>query len=225
MNTKNCEKKQDCLDGLYWYDNYETAHKVDGYNFLQRYTTTFTTETLIRNEKVKGYHPTELFNKVLFEITGETFNSNNWRKGDDDIIVNWTSAKEHTYCICCHEIGTLYFIKHRNKDIQIGVGSECIKKIDVKLAKQLTHELCSTCNERPLDLRTKLGKEGFCDYKCKYILIRIGNWKCEFKKHKGKTYDEIFEKDVGYLEWLYVNVEKLHPAIIDWIKVKLRITE
>ena len=187
MNTKNCEKKQDCLDGLYWYDNYETAHKVDGYNFLQRYTTTFTTETLIRNEKVKGYHPTELFNKVLFEITGETFN--------------------------------------QNKDIQIGVGSECIKKIDVELAKQLTHELCSTCNERPLDLRTKLGKEGFCDYKCKYILIRIGNWKCEFKKHKGKTYDEIFEKDVGYLEWLYVNVEKLHPAIIDWIKVKLRITE
>jgi hypothetical protein len=224
MNTKTCEEKQDCLDGLYWYNNYETAHKDDEYNFLQRYTTTFTTETLIRNEKVKGYHPTELFNKVLFEITGETFNSNNWRKGDDEILVNCMDDIQKTYCICCHEIGTLYFIKHRKKDIQIGVGSECVKKIDVELAKQLTHELCSICNEKPLDLRTKLGKAGFCDYNCQH-LNRIGNWDCKFKKHKGKSYNEIFEKDVGYLEWLYLNVEKLHPRIIEWIKVKLRITE
>lgn len=49
---------------------------------------------------------------------------------------------------------------------------------------------------------------------------RVGKWKCYFKKHKGRTFNEIFVIDKGYLIWLYENIKNLNSDIREWIEIK-----
>jgi hypothetical protein len=198
MNTKACvkEDKTDIMKGVSYNGDYWYRH-----------------------DKAGG-HYSEVFNKTVNNLVYEPFLPNNWKACKE--TENIDDEEDIKYCICGHDVKVLHFIEHRHKGVVIGVGSSCIGKIDKKLWKQLTKELCSMCNERPLDLRTKLGKEGFCDYNCQY-LNKIGTWECKFKKYKGQTYNEIFEKNIGYLEWLYENIDNLHPRIVEWIQVRLQI--
>jgi len=194
MNTKTCDKN-DIMKGVSYNGEY-----------------------WFRNEKAGGNYR-EVFNKTVNNLVYEPFLPNNWKACKETEYIDDDDIK---YCICGHDVKVLHFIEHRHKGVVIGVGSSCIGKIDKKLWKQLTKELCSMCNERPLDQRTKLGKAGFCDYNCQY-LNRIGTWECKFKKYKGETYNEIFEKNIGYLEWLYENIADLHPRIVEWLEVKLQV--
>ena len=56
--------------------------------------------------------------------------------------------------------------------------------------------------------------------KRKEKIEKIGNWRCYFHKYKGQTYNEIFEKDRGFLMYLHEYVKELNERIAEWIEYK-----
>ena len=51
---------------------------------------------------------------------------------------------------------------------------------------------------------------------------KVGTWTPLFGKYQGQniTFNEIFEKDKGYLKWCYEKCERLNEKIVEWIEYK-----
>lgn len=58
--------------------------------------------------------------------------------------------------------------------------------------------------------------------KKKEKIEEVGTWTPLFGKYQGQniTFNEIFEKDKGYLKWCYEKCERLNKKIVEWIAYK-----
>jgi hypothetical protein len=107
---------------------------------------------------------------ILQLITKEKFNPIDWKYCPE---YNQTESR----CICTQEIKHQFVIKHMKTGYRFQVGSECVKKVNERLATCLNalkegKGFCSRCDEVLCDMRLKSYKEGLCEECFKYSTCR-----------------------------------------------------
>src|SRR3989338_1484381 len=111
----------------------------------------------------------ESLRKAIEKITGKNFTQ---CRDDFSFVYSYEDNEIEDKCLCGKDIKKLYFIKHRGNNTLYTVGSECIKKFNNHLVK---------------DMNTQ-------DFMHSSIL--------NFGKYKGMTYNLIYQKDPAYIKWL-----------------------
>lgn len=104
----------------------------------------------------------------IIKCFGE-FNKDDWEHVYDsnNKVLNFNDDREGKFkCICSHNIFELNFLRNKKFNIILLMGSECINKIDSKLAKQ--KKVCKICHSACFgDCRKQPIRSGFCSNMCK----------------------------------------------------------
>ena len=98
----------------------------------------------------------------------------------------------------------------------------CLKQERDKNKSKEEIEMDEKREKERIEYEEKKRKEiiEYAEKKRKEKIEKVGTYTCNFKKHRGKTYNEIFEEDSKYLKWLYETILNLDERIVEWIEYK-----
>lgn len=123
----------------------------------------------------------------------------------------------------CKRVGCINKLDKRTKVGKAGLCSDnCLieERDRNKSQEEKDYEERMRNEKNEKDEKRAREKIEYDERKRKEKIEKVGNWTIYFGKHEGKTFNEIYETDKNYLNYLHGNHVSLNERIVEWIEYK-----